>query len=174
MPATRVELPNPGDSLTMLVTACGKATAGNFPVIEFTGQDGSRKVIIELPEATVNRQFVRLEQNYKSIVGRTITLSRSLKLAANGKPFWDISVVGNGKAPPTTPASVPGPSTAQESPLPAPPEDAVVADGFGILFATYDRCFAHAVRVATRSDALGLPVDVAAVAAVLFIQAHKR
>ncbi len=189
MTATRVELPNPGDSLTMLVTECHPATSGNFPGIEFFGMDGGRLVVVEIPTATTQRQLERLKLSSRQVVGKILTLSRSFKTAANGRPFWNIEVVGQGNGAPPASSSVPAPARAQEPPseepawmTPAntssttvhPTMDDRAQVRLALQFVTYDKCFAHALSVAKRAGDLGFHVDPAQIAATLYINASRN
>ena len=184
----KVKLTNAGDSLTLSVVKCAPAATGNFPGIEFAGTtaDG-RAVVLEVPKASTDRQLGRLNLTYESAVGKTLTFSRDPNAAQPTKPYWGINPASAPVIPPPRPAAAKpqgidlgGPIAGLDEPEPEPPEDAAVPekaanparDRLVASFKLYDACMAHALKVKARLPE-GTDVDIAAVAATLYIQANR-
>ena len=100
-----IKLKNAGESITLKVHSCAKATTGNFPGLLFSGMTATGEVTLEVPVSSAERQLKRLELTADQIIGETITISRDPNAQNPAKPFWGISIARPGDVKPK-PASV--------------------------------------------------------------------
>ncbi len=194
---TAVKLTQAGTSLTMQVDRAQMATVGRFPemVFEGTNVDTGQLISLTLPKSSADRQLGRLSLDMASASGALLVFSRDPNPADASKPYWGLNW-----GEPTTPLAKhltqpPRASQAARTPprddTPHPadmqgdttgwngePEPTHHAGPLGqtklkTSFKLYDECFAHAMNLTAVAHKEGFPVDTAAIAATLFIQANR-
>lgn len=108
-----IKLTEPGSSETFLLQQVELDTKGNWPDYKLYAASGD---IIVGPKAALDRQLPNLKVGaMEDLVGCYITVSRSEKLGANQKPYWNLSISSGAEAQAaTTPSKrVPPPSAAE-------------------------------------------------------------
>jgi len=119
-----IKLTEAGSSETFLLQQVELDTKGNWPDYKLHAANGD---IITGPKAALDRQLPNLKAGaMEDLIGSYITVSRSEKLGANGKPFWNLSVSSGAEAKAQVPSSkrVAPPSAAEaKARTGLPPED---------------------------------------------------
>lgn len=153
---TQVKLTTAGESVTMQVKSCEKATVGNYPGFLFAGKDSRGNLItVEVPESSTKRQLDRLERTPSSIVGHTVRISRDANAQNPSRPFWGIAFAeGDADQPPMEETGAPPKEVAK-----APPATPAVQSGkpASVVVDTYlalvDRVAAH-IKAETKAEFL--------------------
>lgn len=98
-----IKLTEPGSSETFLLQQVELDTKGNWPDYKLHAANGD---IIIGPKAALDRQLPNLKAGaMEDLIGSYITVSRSEKVGANGKPFWNLSVSSGAEAKAQVPSS---------------------------------------------------------------------
>jgi hypothetical protein len=104
-----VKLAEPGSEHTMHVKSVSVNTSGSWPEWEFT--DGTDTLAV--PQKAMERQLERLKMaSALEMAGSTVKFSRSVKLGANKRPFWDVEIVNAAAANPQPSKRLPPPDAA--------------------------------------------------------------
>ena len=112
-----IKLTEPGSSETFLLQQVELDTKGNWPDYKLHAANGD---IIIGTKAALDRQLPNLKAGaMEDLIGSYITVSRSEKVGANGKPFWNLSVSSGAEAKAQVPSS-------KRLPPPSKPAKAVV------------------------------------------------
>lgn len=101
MPIAYLKLDTAGQSAVITVTMVKLSTTGSWPVWKLSGvsPDGA-EVGTDFPSAALEREYEFLGiTSGLELRGKTVEISRSTKLAKNGKPYWNIKVLGEGEMP---------------------------------------------------------------------------
>jgi hypothetical protein len=171
----------PGQRINFTV-AKTEEVQGNFgPQIKFTGETpDDADAVLFLNVDTAQRQLARIGYDTQSVIGRTVEFARTEK---NGTKYTDINRVSTMPQPHSPPVATSGkapyssggPLPFEQSETGAPPSSAVEVPTLDRVFHTYDVCFDHAYSVAHKKMGNDCTHEgIAAMAATLFIQAHKR
>ena len=165
-----IKLTDPGSSETFLLQQVELDTKGNWPDYKLHAANGD---IIIGPKAALDRQLPNLKAGaMEELVGSYITVSRSEKLGANGKPFWNLNVSSGAEAKAQVPSSkrLPPPSKPSK-PMTSVFEDMVPEDDFvnaedyqSIVWNTGDAPAAPAAPVAPARPSAGPTVSTSTAA----------
>ena len=84
-------LKQPGESVTMDVVAMPEVASQFGPQYLIQGHGLKGGVQVYCPKETIDRQLDRIGLAAETILGETVTVGRSIKVSANGHPYWNIT-----------------------------------------------------------------------------------
>jgi hypothetical protein len=96
-----IKLTEPGSSHTFVCKTVTVSTTGKWPDLNFLAETGE---IVTAPKNALDRELPKMKlTDWQQVIGMALTVSRSVKLGANGKPFWDCALAAGGYARPEPP-----------------------------------------------------------------------
>lgn len=168
----KVKLTKAGESITLIVSACGPASVGTYPEIEFTGKSGNRLVMVPVPKQSADRQLGRIPFSYQECVGATLTISRDANDKDASKPYWGITLAGSAPVRADSPPQATAPAAQTGHPDGGQPVKA--ESGVALYAKITNYVLDHVLPLYEEAGITPTMEGTAAICATLYIQANKN